>query len=176
MARVRGMKVRRFHPQRDADSSVLPWLLLCIALLAGCISKVPNAPLDEQGNPIGVADVVDQATAAQSHVSMINAERAVMVFVAESGGNTDLILTDEPSQISAQSLARYEPGVTFNDAATVVQGEVSVRAIPPSGVILVTQDPSGTIYCSTFDYGEPVDRGDTDAQEIAECTGGWPGD
>lgn len=121
-------------------------------------------------------DMVQQAASAQSHLSMINAERAVMVYFAESGGDTGLVLESAPTQVSAQLLASYEPGVTFNEATTVVPDEVSVRAIPPSAVILVTEDPSGAIYCSTFDYGEPIDRGSTDAHTIAECTGGWPGE
>ena len=65
-----------------------------------------------------------------------------------------------------------EPSLTWNDAAAAVEGQVSVRAVTATTVLLVGKSASGTNFCVADNNGTTV-YGDDDAASIATCTGGW---
>jgi hypothetical protein len=68
--------------------------------------------------------------------------------------------------------ASIEPSISFNDAASTVAGEVSIRDAAPSTVLLVTRAGAGATFCIADD----VEAGTTtygviDAKRAQECNG-----
>lgn len=69
--------------------------------------------------------------------------------------------------------AKIEPSLTFNSSDVAVAGEVGIREVTPSSVLLVTADARGRPWCVGDSALTGTSFGDVDARTAAECTGGW---
>src|SRR5512134_1918979 len=82
---------------------------------------------------------------------------------------------DAYTAFNAAAGEAIEPSLTWNDAAagSTVQGEVSVRNVGATTVVLVGLSASGDFFCigDTSNVGQS--QGDDDAATVAACTGGW---
>ena len=66
-----------------------------------------------------------------------------------------------------------EPSLTWNDdGAPSTEGEVSVREVAASTVLLTTASASGAFFCIDDNAGPNV-SGSTDAAAIGACSGGF---
>lgn len=66
-----------------------------------------------------------------------------------------------------------EPSLTYNTSSTATSGEVSIRDVSESTVLLVTAGPDGSLWCIADDQaGAGTTYGTVDAQTAAECVGG----
>lgn len=73
---------------------------------------------------------------------------------------------------SATRAHRIEPSLTFNRSSEASQGQVSIRDVGPSTVLLVTLDGEGEAWCAAKTLlGDSTGRGDVET--AAECAGGW---
>lgn len=73
---------------------------------------------------------------------------------------------------SATRAHRTEPSITFNRSSEASEGQVSIRDVGPSTVLLVTLDAEGEAWCSAKTLlGDATGRGDV--ATAAECKGGW---
>jgi len=66
----------------------------------------------------------------------------------------------------------FEPSVVYNTSAAATQGQVSIRGVTPTSVVLATRSASGAAYCigsneNVLTYGR------VDAPTAAGCVGGW---
>ncbi|MEW6059887.1 MAG: hypothetical protein AB1551_07105 [Actinomycetota bacterium] len=69
-----------------------------------------------------------------------------------------------------------EPTLTYNTSTTALVGEISIRAVTDSTILLVTRSFDGRLWCIA-DHTDENGRtwyGTTDAQSIAECHGDVP--
>lgn len=64
-----------------------------------------------------------------------------------------------------------EPSLTWNDAATSTAGQVSVRAVAATTVMVVTESASGDIFCLADNAGATVTgtHASTDPTTVAGC-------
>ena len=69
--------------------------------------------------------------------------------------------------------ASIEPTLTYNTSSTALEGEISIRAVTASTILLVTRSSDGGLWCIADDTDENGGTwyGTTDAQTIAECHG-----
>lgn len=73
---------------------------------------------------------------------------------------------------SATRAHRSDPSITFNRSEEASVGQVSIRDVGPSTVVLVTLDPEGTAWCAAHTLlGDSLGRGDV--ATAAQCQGGW---
>jgi hypothetical protein len=70
--------------------------------------------------------------------------------------------------------ATLEPSLTYNREATAVPGEISIRDVTRTTVVLVTKTVDGDVFCIAADATKTngYSYGVTDAQTAAECQGG----
>lgn len=107
----------------------------------------------------GQASAADQA--AQS--SLRNALTAAKVYFLDHSSYKG---------ISPKTLKLIEPGLAYNAATKAVKGEVSIRDVSKSVVLLVLQSDDGNAFCVVDDAGT-VTYGKQDAGKASACTGGW---
>lgn len=73
---------------------------------------------------------------------------------------------------SATRAHRSDPSMMFNRSEEASEGQVSIRDVGPSTVVLVTLDPQGTAWCAALTLlGDSLGRGDV--ATAAQCKGGW---
>jgi len=73
---------------------------------------------------------------------------------------------------SATRAHRSDPSITFNRSEEASEGQVSIRDVGPSTVVLVTLDSQGAAWCAAQTLlGDSFGRGDV--ATAAECNGGW---
>ena len=66
-----------------------------------------------------------------------------------------------------------EPSLTYNTSSTAISGEVSIRDVSASTVLLVTAAHDGSVWCIADDQTSGTTTyGTVDAQTTAECVGG----
>jgi len=65
-----------------------------------------------------------------------------------------------------------EPSLSFNDALTADVGEVNIRAVSASTVLLVEKSKSGAVYCIADDASVGTTYGAENALTLADCSGG----
>ena len=66
-----------------------------------------------------------------------------------------------------------EPSLTYNASSTAVDGEVSIRDVTATTVLLVTATNDGSVWCIADDTStSTTSYGTVDAQTAAECVGG----
>jgi len=106
-----------------------------------------------------------QNRAAQSNLR--NALTAAKSFYTDSE-----TYTPAAGNFNAADGAATEPSLTWNDAAASVAGEVSVRGVTATTVVLVTESASGSNFC-LYDSNGTTGYGDDDAANVAACAGGW---
>lgn len=67
-----------------------------------------------------------------------------------------------------------EPSITWNKSATAVAGEVSIRVLNRTNLVLVSEDiATGTAYCIAATKHSGITMGVGDVVKPAECVGGW---
>jgi hypothetical protein len=64
-----------------------------------------------------------------------------------------------------------EPSLIFNTSPTAVEGEISIREVTRSTILLLTQSSDGADWCIADRAGGKTTYDRADAQTIAECTG-----
>jgi type IV pilus assembly protein PilA len=110
-----------------------------------------------------------QDRAAQSDLR--NALTAAKAFYTDED-----TFTPTDGDFNAAEGQLIEPSLTWNDLAASVEGAVSVREVSADTVLLTTLSASGDYFCIGDDGGQnvsgPADP-ETDAGEIADCTGGF---
>lgn len=76
----------------------------------------------------------------------------------------------------AKAAEAAAPQFTWTDDGPAASGEISLRTSGRTKIVLVTKDgTTGTVYCIADVNGdEEVSKGTEDAQNPAECSGGWP--
>lgn len=128
-------------------------VLLLVALgVAGWLLFRPQEEVDRTPDPAHVAQ------------SML---RDSLVAAGDYFDQNDTMLG-----FSATRAHRTLPFITFNRTATASEGQVSIRDVGPSTVVLVTLDAEGTAWCAAHSVlGDSVGRGDV--ATASECAGGW---
>lgn len=127
---------------------------------------VAEEPLGQSESPAPSASpTLSPASEAQS--ALRNALAAALTYYTDGATFVGL----DPK--TAESI---EPSLIFNTSSTAVEGEISIRDVTKSTILLVTQSSDGADWCIADDLSPGVTVGNItydrfDAQTIAECTG-----
>lgn len=148
-------------------------LLLAAGLLPACMLVAPpnvTGPkvVGPNGSPIDMAGAMQMAQNAKTAMTMQQAERIALTYYYEMG-------TYE--EFTPEAATQYEPSITWNSSPTAVEGEVSIRNLTATTVVLASKNPSGEVWCMGDDRRQDVTtHGMVDAQTVTACTGdtGWP--
>lgn len=102
-------------------------------------------------------------TAEEAQAALRNALAAARTLYTDGATYKDFT----PKQAAA-----IEPSILFNDDLEAVAGEVSIRDVSPSGLLLVTQDGQGAVFCMADDVAAGTTTyGLIDAKKAEECNG-----
>jgi hypothetical protein len=133
------------------------YLLVVVALATGC-SVTPNPVVPD---PKNITEPIEQANAVSSQVDLTQAMQVAMAWYAENGSFSGFT----PEAAKAQ-----EPSLTYNASPSAVAGQVSIRVVSPTAVVLATVDPSGAASCSAYDASTgAATNGSTDAGTVEDC-------
>lgn len=136
----------------------LATLLVAAAVASSCtVAPNPVVPDEEY-----ITEPIERANALSGQVSLDQGLRAAMAFFAESG---------TMSGFTPEEAKAYDPSTTFNTSPTAAEGQVSIRVVSPTAVVLVTKDGSGAIACKAFDGATgAITSGTTDAATVEDCS------
>jgi hypothetical protein len=139
-------------------------LILGVVVLAGILAAVPLVLLGRgsaERTEAGL-QVVEQAKDVQAESAVTNAIRASQVYFAERGTFVGF---------TASVAMGQDPSIAYNDAGSV-PGQVSIRGVTPTTVVLVYPSASGATLCAAAS-GTTLTYGRQDASIAAGCTGDW---
>lgn len=136
-------------------------LVLIGALVAGLIAAVPFMLMGRQQveNADRALDVVDSAQGVQARAALDQAMRASQTYFAENGSYEGL---------TPQTLQEY--GIAGATSGPAAPGQVSLRGVSATSVVLVSADGGGGYMCAAAN-GTTVVWGSQDAATAADCTG-----
>ncbi|MBI2238036.1 MAG: hypothetical protein HYU54_05860 [Actinobacteria bacterium] len=82
---------------------------------------------------------------------------------------------DSYEGLTPEALVSIEPSLTYNASPTAVEGEISIRDVTDTTVLLVAESSDGRVWCIADDVAaDTTTYGTVDAKTVEECTGGWP--
>jgi hypothetical protein len=113
-----------------------------------------------------LAKLAGGAQAADAQSQLRNALAAAKVYFVDS---------DSYDGLTPDALEQIEPSLTYNDSTTVTPGEVSIRDVSTTTVVLVAESDAGEVFCIADDATQGTTFGTTDAQATADCAElAWP--
>jgi hypothetical protein len=122
---------------------------------------VAEEPLGQSESPApGASPTLSSASKAQS--ALRNALTAALTYYTDGA----TFVGFDPK--AAESI---EPSLIFNTSPTAVEGEISIREVTRSTILLLTQSSDGADWCIADRAGGKTTYDRADAQTIAECTG-----
>ena len=122
---------------------------------------VAEEPLGQSQSPAPSASpILSSASKAQS--ALRNALTAALTYYTDGA----TFVGFDPK--AAESI---EPSLIFNTSPTAVEGEISIREVTRSTILLLTQSSDGADWCIADRAGGKTTYDRADAQTIAECTG-----
>lgn len=154
----------RTLPSNERGEMQVLWLVAAV-LVTGLLVAAPlvlaGRNTTEQADT-GV-EAIGQAQDVQAQANLQSAIRAAMAYYAENGTYVGL---------GPGSGAYFDPGVTYNTSPTAVVGQISIRGVTATTVVLATKTESGAALCAAANL-TTVSYGRADAASAAACTGGW---
>ena len=154
--------LKRIREMKDQDGFTLIELMVVVLIIAILIAiAIPTF--------LGLRERA-QNRSAQSDLR--NGMTAAKAYYTDSD-SYDPTGTDIFNAAAGEDI---EPALTWNDAAVSVQGQVSVRAVTASTVLLSTRSASGDIFCLADDAsatGAGTTQGTGEQTTVAGCTGGF---
>ena len=144
--------LKRIREMKDQDGFTLIELMVVVLIIAILIAiAIPTF--------LGLRKRA-QDRAAQSDLR--NAFTAAKAFYTDADSYVGFDATDGEAT---------EPALTWNDAATSTAGQVSVRAVAATTVMVVTESDSGDIFCMADNAGATVTgtHASTDPTTVAGC-------
>ncbi len=152
------------HQERTSERGAISGLVIG-AVVAAALIAVPLVLMTRmQGESAEqVVGEIEAAEDARAQLELTNAMRAAQTYFSERGSFAGF----DPSIASS-----FEPGIRFNGAAEAVRGEISIRAVTPTTVVLVTKAGPGAFLCSAAEQ-TTVTTGRVEAASVADCEGGW---
>ncbi len=140
--------------------------------------EMPGTPrgslvaLDAEGNviaeePLAPAEPISEPTGTFSARWAKSSLRHSLIAASVHHEDRGTYVGFDPKR--AASLA---PLVSYNTSNLAVEGEISIRAVTDSTILLVTRSSDGNLWCIADNAATSVwTYGTTDAQTIAECHG-----
>lgn len=130
--------------------------IVCLAVLAAVGCSTPN---ETQTDLNALATAEDTAATANQQTAITAATEYWSNASSYAGFN-------------AAAARQLEPGIQWTDAGPATNGQVSIRDVTPSEVVLVTKAQNGDPLCIAETSGSQTE-GKVDAQKASDCTGGW---
>ncbi len=146
--------------ERGAISGLVIGALIAAALIAVPLVLMTRMQTESAEQATGT---VAKAKDAKAQLDLTSAIQAARVYFSEHGTYEGF---------GPAAAASLEPGIRFNSAGRAVRGEVSIRGVTRTTVVLVTRAGPNAVLCSAAETAT-VTTGRTDASSAAECTGGW---
>lgn len=132
-------------------------------LVAGALLAIPLVLMSRTQAERGEEAIgqLGMARDAAARVELDTAMRAAQAYYAENG-------TFEG--YGPEVAASYDPSIRYNSSPAAVEGEVSIRGVTATSLVLVTRSPSGTPLCAAA-ISEAVTYAQVDAVTPFECLG-----
>ena len=155
--------LKRIREMKDEDGFTLIELMVVVLIIAILIAIAIPTFLGLRARA--------QDRAAQSDLR--NALTAAKAYYTDSDSYTGFTADAAGTTNDGEGI---EPALTWNTSATSVEGEVSVRAVTDSTVLLSTRSASTAIFCiadNAAPGGSGTTQGTGEQTTVAGCTGGW---
>jgi hypothetical protein len=148
---------------RSQRGSATIWIVgvLVIALAAVLAFVYVSAGREEAEQGQRAVGEISAASSVEAQALLTAAVPAVQSYFLENGSLTGF---------GPEGASSFEPSIRYG-VGTAVAGQVSIRGVTPTSVVLVTTTGTSPL-CAAFDSGM-VTYGSVDAQSAAQCTGGW---
>jgi hypothetical protein len=148
---------------RGQRGSATVWIVGLLVVVAAVVGAFVYATLGHQEAKQGEQAVgeISAANSVQGQALLTSAVPAVQSYFAETGSLTGF---------GPQAASSFEPSIQYGTGAAVA-GQVSIRGVTPTSVVLVTTTSAGPL-CAGFNGGV-VTYGNVDAQSAVQCAGGW---
>jgi len=123
------------------------------------IAEEPLAPAEPTSAPAPLVAPEDEAKSW-----LRNALAAALTYYTDGG----TFVGFDPKQA-----VTIEPSLAYNTSRMPVEGEITIRDVTDTTILLVTQDANGSNWCLADDTGKNggTTYGGADAQTVAECSG-----
>ncbi len=144
----------------------LYWMLVDRSAASTAPSRVVQLAADGSqlsSQPI-VLTILGSSSATVAQVNLRNALVAAKTYYTDGASYVGFT----PSVADG-----IEPSLTYNTSSAAVAGEVSIRDVTATTMLLVTAGQDGSVWCVADDQdGGTTTYGTVDAQTTAECVGG----
>ena len=144
-----------FHESPGARR-VLPFASVALLALGLFMMATSFGSGGEATPPVSSPTATDQLDKAVAAAQVFYADQATPTFEG----------------FNPKTAEGTDSSLTWNKSDTATDDAVSIRAAKKNNVLLVTKDATGT-YCAYANSKGQVSKGRVDAQQSAECTGGW---
>ncbi len=148
----------------DRGESWVVWIAAAV-LIAGLAAAVPfvmagRSQVQDAKSGVGT---LGEAQDTSVKATLENAIRSAEYFYAENGTFVGF---------DAATAASFDPSVVYNTSPAAVAGQVSIRGVTATTVVLAERSESGAVLCIAA-TGEVVTRGRVDAAWAPACAGDW---